>query len=480
MKKIFLVLFIGINSAISANAQNYSIGRYDTLHSTILNEDRRILVHIPEETNNNVRYPVMYLLDGESHFTKTVGIINHLSTTAGNELCPRMIIVAIFNPNRERDLIPIPNSLPIEDKFPDFLEKELLPYIDRHYPTEPYKIFVGHSLGGLRVINTMVYQPHIFNSYVALDPSLGHFLSNKKSWFENAKSDIYKNSWNNKSLFIAMGMTMPRGMDTAIIAKDTSGNARHMRNIMLFSNKIINNKNGLDFNWKYYPDESHQSVVFKGTYDGLISNFHWYKNEKLFDIFRADISAEASVKIITDYYEFLSKKMGYLQLPPEQGTSELIDYLIFKKWHDKAFAFAQLNYKNYPKSNRAKMQLELTQWNTKKSLSDLLTTKTAKEIYKLCMREKNKKDPEFNISEDAINTLGYELMQKDKISDAELLFKLNVELYPNSYNVYDSYGECLLNAGKTQEGLTAYKKSLELNPNNTNARKMIAKYGNGK
>lgn len=478
MKQIITIILCWLVHVYAIKAQDFEIGKYDTLHSAILNEERRILVHVPEGANNNVRYPVMYLLDGDSHFTKTVGIIDHLSNTAGNELCPQMIIVAIFHPNREKDLIPPASKVDMtKDNFPEFLEKELFPFVDSHYPTQPYRVFVGHSLGGLRVINTLVYQPHLFNSYIALDPSLGMV----KNWITNANVSFNKNSYSGKSLYIAMGLTMPKGMDTVAIIKDTSGNARHMRCIMLFArNAEHQSHNELDFNWQYYPEETHQSVVFKGTYDGLIANFNWFKNEKLYDIFKLDVSANESVNIITDYYKFLSKKMGYLQISPEQGTSELIDYLIFKRWHDKALAFAKLNFKNYPTSNRAKMQLELAQWNTKKSISDLLATKTATEIYKLCKRETNKKEPEYNVSENAINTLGYELMQKNKLSDAEIIFKLNVEMYPNSYNVFDSYGECLLKLGKEKEGIVAYKKSLKLNPQNINARNVLTKYDTNK
>jgi hypothetical protein len=467
---LILLLF----ATLSTNAQTFSIGKYDTLHSKIFNRDRRVLVHVPSSSRQNVKYPVLYLLDGESHFTKTIGIIDHLSNTAGNELCPQMIVVAIFHPNRERDLIPPAGKDEMaNDKFPQFLEQELIPYIDSKYPTEPYRMLVGHSLGGLRVINTLVYQPHLFNAYLALDPSLGMV----KNWIGNANTAFNNNNYNNKSLYIAMGMTMPNGMDTALIIKDTSGNARHMRCIMTFArNAEVQKNNGLDYNWKYYPDETHQSVVFKGTYDCLISNFHWFKNEKLFDIFKSEVNAAASVSIITDYYAYISAKMGYNILPPEQGTSELIDYLTFKRWYDKAYAFATLNYLNYPNSEQAKAQWEQCRWNTKKNLSTLCPAKKVKDICNIVKKEFKNKEPEYNLSEDAINAFGYEIMGNNKLDDALLVFKLNIECYPNSYNVYDSYGECLMALGKEKEGLEAYQKSLDLNPNNTNAKRILEKY----
>ena len=47
-------------------------------------------------------------------------------------------------------------------------------------------------------------------------------------------------------------------------------------------------------------------------------------------------------------------------------------------------------------------------------------------------------------------------------------------MYPNEYNTYDSYGECLLKTGKKEEAIAAYKKSLELNPDNKNAENIIS------
>lgn len=468
---LFLVFqFIGLYT----RAQNFSIGKYDSLYSNIMGEPRRVLVHVPEGARYaEMRYPVMYLLDGESHFTKTMGILDHLSRTAGNEICPQMIVVAILHPNRERDLIPPgPRATMAKDLFPAFLEKELMPFINQKYPTAPYKVFVGHSLGGLRVINTLVYQPQLFNAYIALDPSLGMV----KNWIENANDAFNHNRYSNAYAYIAMGLTMPRGMDTSLIFTDTSGNARHMRSIMRFARNVDEHpETGLSFKWKYYPDESHQSVVFKGTYDGLESDFSWYENQKLYDIFKPEVNAEASVKIITDYYAFLSQKMGYAQLPPEQGTAELIDYLIFKRWYPKALAFAQLNVQNYPGSAACANQLQRVKWSMKKDLADLFPQKSVKEIDKMARKDYLKKDPEYNLSEDALNTFGYRLLQQNKNEEAEVIFRLNVAFYPNSYNVYDSLGECLLKLGKEKEGKEAYRKSLDLNPNNSNAREILGK-----
>ena len=69
-------------------------------------------------------------------------------------------------------------------------------------------------------------------------------------------------------------------------------------------------------------------------------------------------------------------------------------------------------------------------------------------------------------------------MSKQKFNEAKAIFKLNIEMYPNSSNAYDSYAEaCMLN-GDYDEAITNYKRSLELNPDNTNAVNMLKKLEN--
>ena len=79
----------------------------------------------------------------------------------------------------------------------------------------------------------------------------------------------------------------------------------------------------------------------------------------------------------------------------------------------------------------------------------------------------------YNTSEKEINRFGYDLRKAKKENEALEIFTLNTELYPKGYKTFDSLGECLLLVGKKNEGIKAYKKSLELNPKNENARKII-------
>ena len=95
-------------------------------------------------------------------------------------------------------------------------------------------------------------------------------------------------------------------------------------------------------------------------------------------------------------------------------------------------------------------------------------------------RELEKAVPDVYIfTERSINNLGYKYLNTDKIKEAVEVFKLNVEAYPESFNVYDSLGEAYMKSGEKELAIKNYEKSLELNPENTNAKNMLEKiHGN--
>ncbi len=79
----------------------------------------------------------------------------------------------------------------------------------------------------------------------------------------------------------------------------------------------------------------------------------------------------------------------------------------------------------------------------------------------------------YNFKENQLNSLGYQLLQLGKTKDAIVILQLNAEVYPNSANVYDSLGEAYMIDGNKELAANNYNKSLELNPKNDNARKML-------
>ncbi|MEP6949522.1 MAG: alpha/beta hydrolase-fold protein [Ginsengibacter sp.] len=360
---LFSFLFIAPILCVKAQTENKIVlGTIDSINSGILHEQRKVWVYVPNSGPNDIyakqRYPVVYLLDGDAHFYSVAGMIRQLSSVNGNTICPEMIVVGIPNTNRTRDLTPtyVNSNLPSIDsdmrknsgggeQFISFIEKELIPHIDSLYPTEPYRVFIGHSLGGLTVINTLIHHTNLFNSYIAIDPSM---------WWDNQKllkqsnSFLSQKKFTGKTLFLVVANTMRPGMDTMRVVIDTAGATIHIRSILKLANVLKSNPNNeLRWNWKYYNEDDHGSVPLIGEYDALHFIFDYYKISQFANL--ADSSFKADSAVLA-HFTNVSKQMGFMVLPPESFVNGLGYAYMQNKMFDKSFVFFKMNITNYPQS----------------------------------------------------------------------------------------------------------------------------------
>ena len=337
-----------------------TIGTIDSIYSPVLKEYRKIWVYVPDEgstaNNSKQKYPVLYLLDGDAHFSSVVGMLEHLSNSA---VCPKMIVVAIPNTDRTRDLTPthVVGGLYMDsassktsgggEAFLQFIEKELMPHIDSAYPTAPYKMLVGHSFGGLTVMNTFVHHNNLFNAYVAIDPSMWW---DKQKLLNETQQALQANNYKGKSLYLGIANTMEEGMDTARVKLDTTDGTMHIRSILKLRDYLQQSqaKNGLHFSYKYYGDDNHGSVPLITEYEGLRSIFDFYKltlrTTYIFDTtFRLDSMLDA-------HYKSISVQFGFTVKPPEDFVNELGNNFLQQKQLGKAGSLFALNVANYPES----------------------------------------------------------------------------------------------------------------------------------
>ncbi len=353
MKSIFissaLLLFTFCINA--QNDESITIGKKEIIYSKALKENRKIWIYTPDITSQSLnpgkRYPVLYLLDGDAHFFSTVGIIQQLSQANGNGVLPELIVVAIENTNRLRDFVPS-DDLNKANPFADFLASELLPYIDKNYHTAPYRLLVGHSLGGLTAIDILTKFPGLFNAYIAIDPSMWY---NKEKFLDNTITQFPRQHLNGKRLFIGTANTMPKGMTISQLKKDNSIETQHIRSIFKLDEFLKSNVNGLLYAQKYYEAERHNTVPLLSEYDGLRFIFDYYfldATEKDF----TDTTALIAVKLKTHYAD-VSEKMGYKNTAPESLINYLAHDALGKRQFNKAKALFELNTEWYPNSTNA-------------------------------------------------------------------------------------------------------------------------------
>ncbi|MBL4659399.1 MAG: hypothetical protein JKY19_03515, partial [Alcanivoracaceae bacterium] len=106
---VFLLISILSTSVFAGDTENnIIIGKKHVIHSKILNEDRTILINLPQSYKQNhkhSRYPVLYFLDGEKFFHSFTGTVQQLSSDATPHI-PEMIVVGIKSQQRVRDSSP--------------------------------------------------------------------------------------------------------------------------------------------------------------------------------------------------------------------------------------------------------------------------------------------------------------------------------------------------------------------------------------
>ncbi|HLX92429.1 MAG TPA: alpha/beta hydrolase-fold protein [Puia sp.] len=364
MKKLIIISIVALFAGLACQHNDkITLGTVDKVNSKILKEERKIWVYVPNSGNNDVyakqRYPVLYLLDGDAHFYSVVGMIHQLSSINGNTICPEMIVVGIPNTDRTRDLTPthVDADPPFMDSsairtsgggeaFLSFIQHELIPHIDSTYPTQPFRILVGHSFGGLTVINTFVNHTGLFNAYVAIDPSMWW---DHKKLLGQAKSALEDRQFPGTSLFLGIANTMSPGMDTLEVQQDTTPMTRHIRSILQLNGYLAMTRNNqLKFKSKYYDSDNHGSVPLIAEYDALHFLFEFYPLRlSLDEQINPDMGAIAKIE---KHYEIVSKSMGYtIKFPEELANSMGYQELAKKRYSEAEYLF-KLNIANYPES----------------------------------------------------------------------------------------------------------------------------------
>ncbi|SEN89017.1 hypothetical protein SAMN05192574_104493 [Mucilaginibacter gossypiicola] len=363
MKKLILIL-IHLTIAYFLKAQPPQqpivLGRIDTVYSNILKENRPLWVYTPGYDTNyfsKPEFPVLYVLDADDHFMSLVTMIKELSATAGNTVLPQMIIVGVLNTpgHRTRDFTPTNSTMDKSsgggENFAAFMEKELIPYIDKTYPAAPYRTMIGHSLGGLTAINMLLKHTQVFNAYVAIDPSM--FYDND-NLLKQANAILKQKSFDGKKLFLGFANTMPTGTDTLQVKKDTSEISHHIRSIMKLADNLAANKtNKLLWVKKYYPDDDHNSVPFNAEYDALrfiFKNNRFPGNQPYNQYFNKQYSAAQLRQMIDEHYKAVSTERGYTVRPPEADMNGIGYAFLQQKDYEKATMFFQVNIDNYPKN----------------------------------------------------------------------------------------------------------------------------------
>lgn len=255
MKTTLLLSFLFL-STTSLFAQEIKIGFKDSIQSTVLNENRKFIIKLPNGYNNFDKfYPVIYRLDGDLDlYLETVGTISRLVEM--EEVVPDMIVVMIENTNRNRDMMPTNTSFfksePGAENFKNFIEKELIPHINSTYRTSNEKLLCGQSLSAIFTLYYFLTSPDSFDSFIACS---GGFPDCEEYFIKLTNDFLKTKQAKTKHIFLTHGQ------------KDFLDPERVIKGQLLRFTEKIESKENMVCKLKTYEDEGH--VPFQSLYHGL-------------------------------------------------------------------------------------------------------------------------------------------------------------------------------------------------------------------
>ena len=319
-----LVFLLSSNSIISQEIYKLEI------QSQYPKENRQSTVHLPESYSNNIykRYPVMYVLDGqvaESYVPAVTRIF------ADRDRAPEIIVITLPSTgNRNRDYSPMGKgddgiTSGAANQFLSYIEKELIPYIDENYRTEPFRILSGESRGGLFTLHSFIQKTQLFQAYFIFSPALYHNnqeIIQRLQTFLKSKPDL------KCSLYMNMG----NEGDVLKVAFDRAWE--------VFKEYPID---GLQFNVEVSPYDYHGLTAISG---------HHKAYRQLFSNWRTpfEIVQNEGAKGVIAHFEKLSKRYGYTINPPEDSNNSYGYTFLHREEYDVMLSLFELNVKLYPES----------------------------------------------------------------------------------------------------------------------------------
>lgn len=329
---------------LAQNASKHAGYEEIVFNSSVLGEERELWVSLPKDYHTSERsYPVLYVLDAQSHFKITRDVLDYL---AGVNKIPTMILVGIplvesdnLVRDRIRDYSPTHVEVPVAEQgstpwqksgnahiFRQFLAEEVLPRVEQGYRTQPFRILAGHSQGGLFAISSLTSTQDLFNAYIAASPSL---------WWDDGVMV--------KQAEISFAQQFNHHLYVSLASGDNSKHQHHTRSFA----KILRYEEptGLVWTFDIIENESHASTVLKSYYNGL----EFVYRKWALPPYRMD----AGLAGLKAHFNQLSREYGYQIQPTERLVNQLGYEQVWAGQMGKAIELFSYNTQMYPNSANA-------------------------------------------------------------------------------------------------------------------------------
>jgi predicted alpha/beta superfamily hydrolase len=303
------------------------IGHYRKIHSTILDEDRTLLVNLPRGYEATaIGYPVIYILYGgqiRNYFPEAL----YITTLLGTTRMPPVILVGIVNTDRYRDYLPLDRegNPAGADRFLDFMVEEAMPFVEANYRTADFRILVGPQAGGTFGLYTLTERPETFDAYILNNPF--RYLVQRDYMIEKVQTFLAgKETLHNFLYVIAEDSDFPEALE-----------------YMPRLEEVVSAAAAAEFVWKIeVVEENGDFLAPSGMREGLTLLFREYE-------FPSDLGV-VSLAEVEAYYDELSARFGYDVAIPDMVLAMGSDNLAQAGRVDEAIEMLERLVALYPAS----------------------------------------------------------------------------------------------------------------------------------
>lgn len=280
-----LITFCSFNysQAQEKGTQNI-VGTNFLIKSEVLGEEREIQVYLPEDyETSDKQYPVLFLLDGQRLFLYGASLLKSFTKF---EQSPEFIVVGITNEYPQR----FSHFSGGARKFIDFLEKDVIIFVNDNFRTSGERLLFGWEYGGGLVIQTMAEKPELFDAYIAASP----FPLSER--IKAVDSLLTNNTTFEKVLYFTAAV------DEGMVKDGTDK-----------LNDLLTNKMSNKLNWTYrqLEDEEHRSTPYATIYHGLRTYYHYYPELQFNSL--ESFTKSGGLTHVYNYYKQRANQFGFAE-----------------------------------------------------------------------------------------------------------------------------------------------------------------------
>lgn len=299
------------------------LGEVFSFHSSILEEDRRLQVSLPETYDRTtIAYPVLFLLDGSSHLLHATATARFLA--AARNRIPELIVVAIPNTNRNRDMTPGPGAA----TFERVLAEEIIPWVERTFRAAPERVLAGHSLSASFAVHALLNRPELFDGYV---------VASAPVWrYDGLAGDI------------TQGFPRAAKANAAVYLSVGQHENEQLRDGMQRFADALRRAGAGGPAWTYADliDADHSSTPQQSLHDALEARYRDYR----FPFFEnpAELEQAGGLQGLEAHYRRAAGRLGYDLPPPEARLAAVGRIYLTEARHDDVVRLAKAYARPYP------------------------------------------------------------------------------------------------------------------------------------